>query len=372
MLFSEIAGQTTIKEHLLRTVREDRVGHAQLFSGGEGSGALLLALAYAQYLNCTQPGDHDACGRCPSCLKAAKLVHPDIHFVFPVVKTSGKIVSDDRIKEWREMVLRHKYFGAGDWFAKIGDGRKAGMIYADESPEILRKLSMKNFEGRYKVMIIWLPERMNLTGANKLLKILEEPPEATVFLLVSEAAQTLLPTILSRTQQLRIPGIDAGVLTAALVKQTGCDEGSARVAARLARGSYVQALKQLEAANNASAFFEAFALLMRSTYSRKIFDIMSWVEQTAPLSRDELKAFIDYATGMLRESYLYNFKQPELVYLTPAEEDFVRRFSPFITDKNVERMAAALQEAYAHIEQNGNARIVLFDTAIKIVPMFAA
>ena len=145
MLFSEIAGQTTIKEHLLRTVREDRVGHAQLFSGGEGSGALLLALAYAQYLNCTQPGDHDACGRCPSCLKAAKLVHPDIHFVFPVVKTSGKIVSDDRIKEWREMVGRHQKFLGGDWVAKNWERRKAGEIFSRESPGKIRNAFMKKF-----------------------------------------------------------------------------------------------------------------------------------------------------------------------------------------------------------------------------------
>jgi DNA polymerase-3 subunit delta' len=370
MLFSDIAGQQSVKEHLVRTVREGRVSHAQLLAGGEGSGSLLLAVAYAQYLNCLDPGEADACGVCSSCVKAAKLVHPDIHFVFPVVKEGSRAVSDDHIKEWRLFLLEQKYFNAGQWFDYISGGKKAGMIYADESPEILRKLSMKNYEGKYKVMIIWLPERMNDTGSNKLLKILEEPPASTVFLLVSENPQSLLATILSRAQQLSVPPIETEALTHALSVRYSVSEAEARVAARLARGNYVKAVNNLDATKDQSGFFDLFGLLMRSTYSRKIFEIMRWVDLVAPLSRDKMKAYIDYSVGMLRESYIYNFRQPDLVYLTPMEEAFVQKFAAFITENNVEAMVSELQLAHAHIEQNGNARIILFDMAIKMVPMF--
>lgn len=375
MLFRDIAGQNIVKEQLLRSVKEGRIGHAQLFAGGEGSGSLLLALAYAQYLNCLSPLADDSCGVCSSCVKAAKLVHPDIHFVFPVIKKEGSKntpVSDDYIKEYRELLLEHKYFSAQQWFAAISDGRKSGLIYADESSVILRKLSLKNFEAKYKVMIIWLPERMNDTGANKLLKILEEPPASTVFLLVSENPQLLLSTILSRTQLVNIPPIDTDSLTKALSTRFDMPESSTRVAARLAKGNYVKAVQNLDATKEQSGFFDMFAMLMRSCYSRKIFEIIKWVEIVAPLSRDKTKAFIDYSIGMLRESYIYNFKQPELVYLTPTEEGFVSKFAVFINDRNIEPMTEGLQLAYAHIEQNGNARIVLFDMAIKMVSMFKA
>jgi DNA polymerase III subunit delta' len=371
MLFKDIAGQQSVKEHLIRTANEGRVSHAQLFAGGEGAGGLLLAVAYARYLNCLNPGDTDACGSCSSCVKAAKLVHPDIHFVFPVVKEgSGAMVSDDKITEWRAFLLGKRYFSANQWFENISGGKKSGMIYTDESPVILHKLSMKNFEGKYKIMIIWLPERMNDTGANKLLKILEEPPPSTVFMLVSENPNALLATILSRTQQLNIPPIEIESLTSDMVSRFGANPDEAKLAARLSRGNYVKALENLDASEDKSGFFDLFATFMRSTYSRKIFDVMKWVDAVAPMSRDKMKSFFDYSIGMLRESYMYNFRQSELVYLTPLEEDFVKKFSVFITENNVEKMVKEIQLAYAHIEQNGNARIVLFDMAIKTVTFF--
>lgn len=371
MFFKDIAGQQPVKEHLIRMVKEGRVSHAQLFAGAEGVGSLGLAVAFARYLNCMQPGETDGCGSCSSCVKISKLAHPDVHFVFPVIKEgSSPTVSDDKINEWRSFFLENHYFSAGQWFEHISGGKKAGMIYADESPVILRKLSLKNFEGRYKIMIIWLPERMNDTGANKLLKILEEPPQNTVFLLVSENPGGLLATILSRTQQISIPPIDTDSLTEALRSRYNVSEAEARVASRLARGNYVQAVENLDMSIDNSGFFDLFTTLMRSTYSRKIFEIMKWVDAAAPLSRDKMKSFFDYATGMLRESYMYNFRQPELVYLTPPEEKFVEKFAAFINENNVEKMVGELQLAYAHIEQNGNARIVLFDMAIKLVTLF--
>jgi DNA polymerase III subunit delta' len=220
------------------------------------------------------------------------------------------------------------------------------------------------------VMIIWLPERMNDAGGNKLLKILEEPPANTLFLLVSESPASLLATILSRTQQLSIGPIDTDSLTDALSVRFGVDVDLARVAARLARGNYVKAVENLDASKDKSGFFELFGNMMRSTYSRRIFDIIKWVDEVAPMSRDNLKSYFDYSVGMIRESFMYNFKQPDLVYLTPSEEGFVKKFSPFITDQNVGKMVDEIELAYAHIEQNGNARIVLFDMAVKMVSLF--
>ncbi|ASB49475.1 DNA polymerase III subunit [Alkalitalea saponilacus] len=372
MRFSDIAGQKTIKDHLIRTVKEDRVGHAQLFAGGEGTGSLLLAIAYAGYLNCKNPGDDDACGVCSSCLKIKKLVHPDLHFVFPVIKEkSGQAaVSDDKINEWRAFLLEYNYFNAGQWFEHISDGKKSGMIYADESEVIVKKLSLRNFEGKYKIMIIWLPERMNDTGSNKLLKILEEPPQNTVFLLVSENPATLLPTILSRTQQLNIPPIDVDSLTQAISKRLELPVEEARVAARLSRGNYVKAISVLDSSRDNSGYFDLFGDMMRAIYTRKIFEIIKWSDSLAAMSRDKIKGFFDYAVSMLRESYVYNFKQPELVYLTPDEEGFVAKFAPFVNEGNIGTMVEELQLAHAHIEQNGNSRIVLFDMAVKLTICF--
>jgi DNA polymerase-3 subunit delta' len=373
MFFRDIVGQQAVKEHLIRMVKDGRVSHAQLFTGGEGVGTLPMAMAFAQYLNCLNPGEHDACGTCSSCVKAAKLIHPDIHFVFPVIKDSSTTpVSDNYLSTWRSIVSETPYFSLDQWLGRLSDAKKTGMIYSEESGNIIRKLSMKNFEGRYKVMIIWLPERMNDAGANKLLKVLEEPPLDTVFIMVSERPASLLATILSRTQQLHFPGIDNKEMAASLMQRYHVSSEQADLAARLARGNFVSAIRNIGAAEDSQGFFDYFADMMRASYSRKIFEVMRWVDAVSPWSRDKLKAFLDYAINMLRESFIFNFQQSELNFLTPQENAFVKKFARFITDQNVGRMVEELELAYAHIDQNGHAKMVLFDTLIKVIPLFKA
>lgn len=371
MLFSDVIGQQSVKLHLLRSVNEGRVSHAYLLAGNEGSGSLPLAIAFSQYLNCLNRSESEACGTCSSCVKTAKLVHPDLHFVFPVIKKGNNApVSDDYISEWRSFFLSNPYFSSGQWFAHIADEKKAGMIYSEESMAIIRKLSLKNFEGTFKIMVIWLPERMNETGGNKLLKILEEPPANTVFILISENPGALLGTILSRTQRIDVPPIEPAVLSSELQKRFSLSVNQADILTRLSNGNYVKALDNLDSNIDKSGFLNLFAKIMRAAYGRKVFEIVEWVDEVSPMSRDNIKNFLTYAIGMLRDSFVYNFKQPQLVYLSPGEHEFVAKFSPFINNDNLKKMVDELELACAHIEQNGNSKIVLFDLALKMVSMF--
>jgi len=371
MLFKDVIGQESVKAHLLKSVKEGRVSHSYLFAGPEGAGSLSLAIAFARYLNCLNPGEFDACESCSSCIKTAKLVHPDIHFVFPVVKKgSSTPVSDDYIGEWRSFVLANPYFSAGQWFANIADDKKAGMIYAEESLSVIRKLGLKNFEGKFKIMIIWLPEKMNETGGNKLLKILEEPPSNTVFMLISENPGALLGTILSRTQRIEVPFIEVSALTKVLHEKYELGAEQAEALARLSNGNMVKALDNLDSGVDKTGYLDLFVRIMRAAYSRKIFEIVDWVDDVSPMSRDNIRNFLTYAIGMLRDSFIFNFKQPELVFLSAGEKEFVARFSPFINNDNLLRMVEELELACAQIEQNGNSKIILFDMSIKMVGMF--
>ena len=369
MFFRDIKGHTNIKRLLANMPAENRVSHAYLFSGHEGSGKLPLAIAFAQYLNCESPVDGDSCGVCNSCKKYSKLIHPDLHFVFPVVKTgkgASNPVSDSFIKEWREIVLQKKFFNLIQWYNFIGAEKKQGLIYAQESQEILKKLSLKTFEGRYKVMIIWLPEKMNITAANKLLKLLEEPPAGTVFILVSDKPEDMLSTITSRTQQVRIPPFTDEDIAAELMEQ-GLGEQDALNFARISKGNIVNAVELFEGSEDLDFFFDNFVFLMRNAYSRKLQELISWSEEMSRLSRDKQKNFFDYCLRMVRENYISNIKEPELVYMTRRENDFSVKFAPFINDNNVHQMAEEFSLAHSHITQNGNSRIIFMDLILKII-----
>ncbi len=371
MLFSDIIGQGSVKQHLLKSVKDGKISHAYLFAGPEGCGSLPLAIAFARFINCLNPAINDACNVCSSCIKISKLIHPDLHFVFPVIKKGGSVpVSDDYISEWRTFILANNYFSSGQWFGNIADEKKSGLIYSEESLAIIRKLNLRNFEGKFKIMIIWLPEKMNDTGSNKLLKVLEEPPGNTVFLLVSESPELLLATIRSRAQQINIPPVKTAVLSSELQKRFGINPNQADSIARLSNGNMVKAIDSLDSAIDKSGFFSLFTRLMRAAYGRKIFDIVDWVDEVSPLSRDSIRNFLTYSIGLLRDSYLYNFQQPELVVLGSIEEDFVSKFSPFLNFDNLSNMVEEMELACAHIEQNGNSKIVLFDMALKMVIMF--
>lgn len=369
MKFSEVIGHEAIKKHLINMVNENRVSHAQLLAGSEGIGKIPLALAFAQYLNCKNRQGDDSCGECSSCKKYAKLIHPDLHFVFPVVKTgkASNPVSDSYLSEWREFVLANKYFNIHQWFDFLGAERGQGLIYSQESQEIIKKLSLKTFEADYKVMIIWLPERMHVAAANKLLKMLEEPPAGTVFLLISDHPGEILGTILSRTQQLKVPVLDAGDIQKALEKEYGVGGEEAARLAKLASGNYVSAKEIVEQSEERTFFFDRFISMMRLAYARKLFELIAWTDEMNAQSRERQKNFLHYAIRMIRENFIFNLREKELVYLTPEEEQFSVRFSPFINDGNVLELTQELSLAHSHIEQNGNGRIIFMDLCLKVI-----
>lgn len=380
MLFSQIHGQKAIKERLIRTVQEQRIPHAQLFRGPEGVGKLALAIAYAQYICCENKQENDACGVCPSCVKYAKLAHPDLHLVFPVIKPAGKnsVVCDDFVAEFRDMVIDNPYFGVNEWFAKISGEAKQGMIYANESQEIIRKLSLKTYESEYKVMIIWLPERMNVTCANKLLKILEEPPEKTVFLLVSNHPDEIIQTILSRTQHLNIPFLNEEDVVSALLCNQDIEitQHDAQNTARIANGSYLRALNLLKEGDEQKQNFERFVQIMRLAWQvgnkqdyASLKTLRKWAEEMAlsAVGRERQKGFLVYAQHMLRENYIFNLRNQQLNYLSQDESAFSTNFSRFIHERNIEDLMAEFALAERHIEQNVNAKMVFFDLVLKII-----
>ncbi len=379
MLFSQIIGQQEVKDRFIRSVSEGRIPHAQLLYGLEGVGKLPLAIAYAQYICCEHRGAHDACGVCPSCVKYNKLAHPDLHFVFPVIKPAGKqsVVCDDFIGEFRKLVLEKTYFSVDEWYARISGDAKQGMIYTNESEEIVRKLSMKTYEAEYKVMIVWLPEKLHESAANKLLKILEEPYEKTLFLLVSNAPDAIITTILSRTQRIHVPGLaDAEVAQALLDRHARLTETEAADAARIAEGSYLRAEMILEEGNESRVNFDRFVSIMRLAWqvgNRKdhasLKTLRKWADDMAAstVGRERQKKFLQYAQRMVRENFIYNLHQADLNYMTSYESDFSTRFSPFINERNVEQLVAEFALAERHIEQNVNAKMVFFDLVLKII-----
>ncbi|MBM6670735.1 DNA polymerase III subunit delta' [Phocaeicola coprophilus] len=369
MFFKDIIGQEQVKERLRLELHEGRVPHAQLFAGPEGSGALPLAIAYARFLLCTHRGETDACGTCPSCVKLNKLAHPDLHFVFPVVKRKGggDTVSDDYIREWRELAISTPYFGLNHWLDAMGAENQQAQIFVKESDELTRKLSLKSSEGGYKVVVLWLPEKMKVECANKLLKLLEEPPALTVFLLVSEEPDRILPTILSRTQRVNVPRLGDNEISTALSRQFGLQPSDAAETARLANGSYLQALEIIHRGDDNLLFFELFVSLMRLAYQRKVKDMKDWSETVATMGRERQKNFLAYCQRMVRENFISNFHRRELNYMNRDEANFAVRFAPFINERNVIGIADELSEAQAHIEQNVNPRMVFFDFALKMI-----
>ena len=378
-MFSNIIGQNTIKERFIRSVREQRIPHAQLLHGPEGVGKLALAIAYAQYICCQNRSETDSCGVCPSCVKYKQLAHPDLHFVFPVIKPTGKstVVCDDFVAEFRNMIIKDPYFSVNDWYEKIGEGAKQGMIYANESSEIIRKLSLKTYESDYKVMIIWLPEFMNNECANKLLKILEEPPAYTIFLLVSNNPDENISTILSRTQHIMIPGLaEQEIIDGLSKKYPSSNVADIRNAARVASGSFLQAKNILNETKQNTINFERFTQIMRLAWKvgnkqdhASLKTLKKWSEEMASsdVGRERQKKFLVYAQHMIRENFILNLKQPELNYLTSFENDFSTNFSPFINERNVEDLVNEFSLAERHIEQNTNAKMVFFDLMLKII-----
>lgn len=377
MQFRDIIGQEEVKQQLRQAVRDGRIPHAQLFTGISGVGKLPLALAYAQYIACPNRTDEDSCGTCPTCLQYQKLQHPDLHFAFPIVKGDAGDVCDDFMDKFRLMILSQPYFDIDDWYRYLGVETKQGMIYEKESGEILRKLSLKSFGDGYKVMIIWLPEKMHVACANKLLKLLEEPPIKTVFLLISEQPELLLTTIVSRTQEVRVPRLTEAEIAEVLLRDhSDVSPSLAADIAHMSSGSYLTALKVVDENEGNSQHFNDFVALMRNAWlvgQKKdysaLLQLRKWSLDMADsnLGREKQKAFLQYAQRQLRENYIYNFHCADMNYQTEAERNFSSKFAPFIHENNVERMMDELSKAEQQIAQNGNAKIIFFDLCLQMI-----
>lgn len=377
MRFCDIIGQETEKRQLRQAVLEGRIPHAQLFAGPAGVGKLALALAYAQYVSCPNRDEHDSCGTCPTCLQFNKLQHPDLHFVFPIIKGDDGDVCDAFADKWRGLLTEQRYFDIDDWYRVLGTETKQGMIYEKESGEIMRKLSLKSFSGGYKIMIIWQPEKMNVTCANKILKLLEEPPTKTLFLLVSEHPEQLLSTILSRVQEVRVPRLsEADIATGLQTVYTWLSDQEAKTVVHMANGSYLAALKIMSESEESKGYFDDFVALMRNAWlvgQKKDYSALLKLRQwsydmaDSKVGREKQKAFLQYAQRQIRENYIYNFHCADMNYQTEAESQFSSKFAPFIHDSNVERMMNELGKAEQQIAQNGNAKIIFFDLCLQMI-----
>ena len=368
MFFRDVIGQDEAKQRLIREAKEGKIAHARLFCGPEGIGKLPLAIAYARYLSCQNPGVNDACGTCPNCMKYNKLAHPDLHFVFPVIKIKSKdTVSDDFLSEWRELLSQTPYFNLNMWLKEMGAENQQAQIYVKESDEIIRKLNLKSSQGGYKIMIIWLPEKMNVECSNKLLKLLEEPPSQTIFLLVSEEPEMLLTTIQSRTQRFNLYGIEEKQIAQKLIQQYGILEQDAIDIAHRCEGNFLKALETIHLNEENQLFFEMFVSLMRLSYQRKIREMKQWSETMASMGRERQKQFLQYCQRMIRENFIYNFHESSITFLNEEERHFSSRFAPFVNERNVIGIMDELSEAQRHIEQNVNARMVFFDFSLKMI-----
>lgn len=379
MFFKEIPGHKDEKERLIRSVQEHRVSHAQLFLGPVGSGNLALALAYAQYIACENKQPEDSCGECPSCKKYAKLIHPDLHFVYPVNKTEDEkkdVTSDTFLETWRSTIKENPYIDINEWNIALGIEQKLTIINVEEADLILKKLSLKSFEGGYKILIMWMPERMNIASANKLLKIIEEPPDKTLFLLVANNHEELLPTIISRLQLIKISRFQDEDIIETLQNQYSLNEGRAKRLAFLSDGSMLAAIEmaKMEGEDAENEFLDYFIEWMRMSWSvsKKIEvmkDICKWAEKIGSMGREQQKSFIKYCLYLIRESMMMQSGANSLVKLTGKEMDFIQKFAVQINIHNSLLLNDAFNGAYAAIERNANGKILFQDLSFKVMKM---
>lgn len=368
MYFHNVIGQDDLKARLTDTARRGIVPHARLFCGRTGSGTFPLALAYARYLNCTDRTDTDACGKCHSCRQYDALAHPDLHFVFPIVadKKRKRTVCDDYLGEWRAMLTEHTYFDLDEWLDRMETAGKQALIYAEESDQMIRKTSLRIYEAQYRVLIVWMPERMHAACANKLLKLIEEPPARTVILMVSDAPDLILGTILSRTQRLDVRPIEADVLARALEQRNGLPPDAARRTAHLAHGDLLAAERSMGDDERQRLFLDFFIRIMRNAWKRDVRAMKQTADELAALSREQQRAFLAYCQHLVRENFVRRFRSDDLNYLRPDEAAFSARFSPYVNERNVFDFAAELADAERHIAQNGNAKMIFFDLTLRI------
>jgi DNA polymerase-3 subunit delta' len=366
MQFKKVIGQKETIAHLIHEVKQDKISHAQLFLGNPGYGSLPLALAFIQYLFCEEKTDTDSCNECSSCIKMNELQHPDVHFSFPVVQAIDKF-SDYFLKSWREQIAEDPNFSLSEWTAKIDDKNRKPIIGSDESLNIIKKLTLKSFEGGYKVMLIWMADEMNLTCANKLLKILEEPPKNTLFILIADSQETMLQTILSRTQLLKIPAIQIEVLADHLSSTYQIDKQSALSISALSEGNYVEAKQLILVNEEKNINRELFIELMRVCYKKDVIPMIDWADKIGFIGKEKQKTFIKYALHMFRQSMLKNYTQEQLIKVSKEENAFLEKFSIFITGNNIFEFMEEFNQAYFQVDRNANAKILFTNLCFKVM-----
>ncbi|SCY86080.1 DNA polymerase III subunit [Flavobacterium caeni] len=375
MRFSEILGQDYIKSHLIHSAQAGRIPHAQLFVGPEGCGTLPMAIAYAQYILCQNPGNENQGGNEACNVKFDTLSHPDLHFIYPTVTTEGvksKPKSADFVQEWREFLTAHPYAGLFNWYQTLGVQNKQGEIRVEDAQEILKSLALKSYEGGYKVMIVWMAEKLNIAASNKLLKILEEPMDKTLFVLIAENEEDIIQTIRSRCQVLQFNRLADQVIADELVARQNLDPRNASKIAHQAQGNYNKALQLLHEDGEDALFEKWFVDWVRGAFRAKgnaaaVGDLIGWSEQIAALGRETQKKFLHYCIDMFRQALLLNYQATSLVYMEPKIEKFkLENFAPFVNGNNINDIFKELSDAVYHIERNGNAKIVLTDLSIKL------
>ena len=371
MLFSEIVGHDDLKKRLIQSVNENRVAHAQLFVGTEGSGKMALAIAYAQYINCQNHTESDSCGVCPSCKKYMSLSHPDLHFIFPTA-TNKSVKKDPEsdlfLAEWREYFSDCQgYVNLSEWFDKLDIENKQGIINVRDASTVIRKLSFKSYESEYKVVILWMPEKLNVFSANKLLKLIEEPPEKTLFLLVAENQEEVLSTIRSRCVLVKVPRLDTAVIKDALVEKCGCSEQLALDAATMSNGSWPLAKRFSNDIDNEMLYADTFRKWMRYCFKGAVPELIDFVaNEIKGLGREKQKALLEYGLNIVHCSVLINNNISSAVMLTSAEKTFAQNFAPYINMKNVTQICALFEESINQIVRNANAQLVFMDDSLKM------
>ncbi|MBU3820634.1 DNA polymerase III subunit delta' [Flavobacteriaceae bacterium XHP0103] len=372
MLFEDIIGQEHIKNHLKQTVDNGRIPHAQLFVGNEGCGTLPMAIAYAQHI--IGFGKNEV-AKNENAIKFKNLSHPDLHFAFPVTtsdKAKSHPVSSHYLEEWRQLIKEQPYGNLFDWYKLLGVDNKQGQIGVDEAQDIVKSLSLKSYEGGYKVMIIWMAEKMNTACANKLLKLIEEPPNKTVFILITEDEEQIINTIKSRCQILHFPPLAENDIKEALIKDYELDTAVATKIAHQSNGNYNKACDLVYQDSEDLQFEEWFVFWVRSAFKAKgnkaaIHELISWSETIAKTGRETQKQFLHFCLDFFRQALLLNYNANDLVFLEPKTESFkLEKFAPFVHNANILEISDELQDAIYHIERNGNSKIILTDLSIKL------
>jgi len=374
MQFNEVIGQEELKAQLIQMINSNRLAHAIMLEGKYGRGGLALALALAQYIQCSDRNDKESCGKCPSCLKFQKLAHPDLHFSFPISSSdSSKNSSEDFLVQWRELVCETAYFDLMRWNEFIGSEKKQSLIKVEDSKQIIKKLSLKSFEAKYKILIIWAADKMNIEAANRLLKMIEEPSENTLIILLCENEEQIIETIRSRTQIVRIPPIESKFIEAELTK-SGIEQEKSKQLSEQSEGDLIKAFGLAQKREEDELFFRLFTEWMRACYEANVERIYKWVEEVSSASygREKQKRFLVYALDMMREGILRNYSGNDLQTYFGSEDAFLKKFSPFIIAENIIEINELLNTAHYHIERNAYGKIVFMDMSMQFANLLRA